>query len=596
MKIDKLKKTSKQIFAYGKKHKTLSIIVLIVVIYTGWSIVKNISTANAETRYILGTVEKGSVISSLSVSGQVSASNELEVKPKASGEVTYVGVKPGDFVKAGTLLAKLDTKTAEKSVRDAEANLESAKLSLEKLKKPADALTLLQSENSLSNAKDSLENSYANGHTDVINVFLDLPSVINGLEEILLGDFTGRNIRWNINFYQSTINEYDERGTIFRNVAYEDFLKAKESYNQAFSLYQSLKDNPDNDAIENAIDTSSEAVKDAAKAVKSANALIQLYVDLYEARNIKPESEAYTHLASLNSFTSDLNSHSSKLLSDVSSIKQYKQSVAEKELSLEDTRNGADPLDLRSAELSVEKAENSLTDAKNNLADYYVRAPFDGLIASLGVKKYDTAGSGTILATLITNQKIAELSLNEVDVSKIKLGNKATLTFDAIDDLSLTGEVSEIDTIGTVSQGVVSYSLKVVFDSQDDRVKSGMTVNASIITDAKHDVLIVPLSAIKSQGENQYVEVFEGASYSEEESSSGIVSNVAPSRISVVTGISDDSSSEIVSGVTEGQQIVIRSISSQSSTSQTQSNAPSLFGSGSRTTGGASIRTFNAGR
>ena len=65
------------------------------------------------------------------------------------------------------------------------------------------------------------------------------------------------------------------------------------------------------------------------------------------------------------------------------------------------------------------------------------------------------------------------------DFLTIKVGDKATLTFDAVTDLSISGQVAEIDTVGTVSQGVVSYALKIAFDTQDTRVKPGMTVSAA---------------------------------------------------------------------------------------------------------------------
>ena len=70
--------------------------------------------------------------------------------------------------------------------------------------------------------------------------------------------------------------------------------------------------------------------------------------------------------------------------------------------------------------------------------------------------------------------------MNEVDAAKISVGNKTTLTFDATEDLTLTGKVAQIDTIGTVEQGVVSYKVKIAFDTQDERIKPGMTANASI--------------------------------------------------------------------------------------------------------------------
>src|SRR6185503_5946600 len=109
---------------------------------------------------------------------------------------------------------------------------------------------------------------------------------------------------------------------------------------------------------------------------------------------------------------------------------------------------------------------------------YTVRAPFSGTIAKLSVDKGDQASSGTTVATIISKNQIADLSLNEVDAAKVTVGQKATLTFDAVEDLSIAGAVASVDTLGTVSQGVVSYVVKIQFTTQDERVKPGMSVNA----------------------------------------------------------------------------------------------------------------------
>ena len=99
------------------------------------------------------------------------------------------------------------------------------------------------------------------------------------------------------------------------------------------------------------------------------------------------------------------------------------------------------------------------------------------------------------------------MSLNEVDIAQIKINQKATLTFDAIQDLTIAGTVLEVDSIGTTSQGVVTYGVTIGFDTQDQRIKSGMSASASIITNSKTDALLVPNSAIKSSGGSNYVQM-----------------------------------------------------------------------------------------
>lgn len=573
--LDTLKK-------WSINHKLISAAIALVVLGGGWWAYGLATTASAETRYVLGVAQIGTVISSVSASGQVSSSNQLDIQAKVSGEILSVNVIPGQKVFTGQLIAVIDPASAQKAVRDAQANLESAKISLEKLQKPASALTLTQAQNALTNAQDALVKLYNDSTTDVTNVFLDLPGAITTLEDVLAGDDAGGSGLWNQDYYINAIAGYDSRAGTFKSAAYDDYVAAKKAYNTVFDAYQALGNAPDNASIEKALVNSYTAVQLAAKALKSANAFIQLYVDVLEVRSITPASAATAALTDLNTAIGKINTHLSTLFSDTNSLKQDKQDIVEKQQSLDETVAGTDSLDMRSSQLSVIKAENSLRDAQTTLADYYARAPFAGTIAAVAAKKYETASGA--LATLVTTQKIAELSLNEVDAAKVKLGNKATLTFDALEDLTLTGEVVEIDTIGAVEQGVVSYSLKIGFDSQDERIKSGMTVNASIQTAVRQDVLAVPTSAVKTQNGVSQVQVFEPA-LTDTGSTQGVVSKVPPQQIMVEVGITDDTTVEILSGLTQGQQIVTRTSSGAATTQAATQGAPSLLGGGAVRTG-----------
>jgi len=210
--------------------------------------------------------------------------------------------------------------------------------------------------------------------------------------------------------------------------------------------------------------------------------------------------------------------------------------------------------------------------AKENLAKCAIYAPFNGLISDIKVKKGDSVSSGVAVATLITEQKIAEISLNEVDAAKIKIGQKTTLTFDALPEVSISGKVIEIDTVGTVSQGVVSYGVKIALDIDNDQIKSGMSVAADIIVDAKTDVLVLPNSAVKSQGGVYYVELVEADEKLSQQllaNVSGVILPKSPTSQPVEVGLSNDTSTEIVSGLKEGD-IVVSSTISSTQTTQTQ--------------------------
>ena len=563
--------TYKGMLSWALAHKITRTVAIIAVLGGWYWAYASFSSDNGATRYILGVVEKGTIIASVSASGQVSASNQLDIQAKTAGEIVSVSVASGQQVSAGQLIVTIDPSDAQKAVRDAEANVESAKLSLEKLLKPAEGLQLIQSENTLAkakeskqNAEDNLEKAYDDGFNNVANAFLDLPEAMSGLEDILVSNDASQNYD-NLNFYGDSSSRNSSKAGTYKQQTAENYNSARKAYDTNFEHYKATNRFSDKKTIEALISETYETTKLIAEAVKSANNLIQLYRDETQQTGRTPIAISATHLSSLSSYTATTNSNLSSLLNATNSFKTYRDSIvnaertiAENTQSLNDLKAGAEELDIRSAELTVMQRENALADARQQLADSYVRAPFAGTIAALNAKKYETASG--VLASLITAKKIAELSLNEVDAAKIEIGQNATLTFDAIEELTLTGEVAEIDTIGTVTQGVVSYTVKIGFDSQDERIKPGMTVNAAIQTDTKQDVLVVPSSAVKTQNGISYVQVFNPA-LPERGGAQGITSPTSPQQIEVEVGISDDLHIEILSGLEEGQQIVTRTIS-----------------------------------
>lgn len=530
--VTKFKKLKTFVFL-NKKISVVSLLSIIILGYFGGGVIFD---EKAETTYVTSTVKKGSIVASVTGSGQVEALSSIDLKAKASSDITYVGVKAGDVVKKGQLLFYLDSKTAQKSVRDAQMNLETTKLSFEKLK----------NQNSDENINADLDKAYEDGFNDVSNAFLDLPTILTGLES-LLGE---QNLSDNVAVMVSkTAREH-------RNKADELYYKANDYFFTNQNNYRILNRDSEKGKIEEIINETYETTKLVSDAVKS----FRNFVDYMADQSNRPSDYA-SYQNTLGNYTSTINSHLSSLLSTRTNIKDYKDSSTNSSL------------DIRSSTLSVQQRENSLQDAKDTLVDYYVYAPFDGTISSVAAKVGATASGA--LATIITNQKVATISLNEVDIAKIKLGQKVTLMFDAIDTLTITGEVSEIDSSGAVSQGVVSYGVKISFDVSDDRVKPGMSTSGSIITDVAKDTLIVPNSAIKNQNGATFVQVFEAPLTDSSGDSQGSPSIVPPKQIEVVIGLIDDTNTEIISGLKEGDIVVTKIIAG--STVSTNGATPSLI-------------------
>jgi RND family efflux transporter MFP subunit len=581
--------------AFVGAHKIASGVMILILGYGGYHEYEKRTSTEGVARYVLGTVTKGTIISSLSGSGQVATSNQVDLKSKVSGDLVSISIAEGRDVSAGEIIARIDSVSAQKAVRDAEVSLESAKIALQKIQKPADSLAIIQSQNSLDRAKnakqnaaDDLEKAYSDSYNTIANAFLDLPGIMSGLHDILFqtnSSLGGTNVQ-NIDFYTSTIRIYDEqKADLFGKDANTKYQTALAKYNKSFQDYKGMSRTADKAAIETMLDETYDTGTALSETIKSTNNLIQFYGDQLTQHNLTPAAVANTQLATLNTYTGKANTHITNLLNARNTIKNDKNTITDSDRTISETtaslaklEAGTDPLDIQTSALSVKQRENALIDAREALSNYTIRAPFGGTIAKVNVKRGDSVSSGTAIGTLIAKQKIAQISLNEIDAAKTTIGQKATLTFDAVDGLSISGIVGEIDTIGTVTQGVVTYIVKISFDTQDQRIKAGMSVNASIITDVKSDVLTVPNSAVKTRGDTHYVQMFDSPLPAPLTGVQGSPSAAAPREQPVEIGISNDTTTEILSGLSEGESVVTKTISGATTATPAPSAASILGG------------------
>jgi HlyD family secretion protein len=536
-KLSRLKK-------WAISHKKTSVILALVIIFLGYKIYQNYTATSGIPKYILATVQKGTIITTITGTGQVSANNQVDIQSKASGNIIAVYVTSGQTVVRGTLLAQVDS-------TDASLSLQSAQLAYDKFVAPAKSQDIKSAENNLNAA-------YNDGWNSISSTFVDYPALVSGMDSLFYG--TGGYLNSTKNLQRGDTSE------LYIQKAGVSYDKAKNQYGVVLLEYNSLSRASATTSIDLLMNDTKKMVSMMADALKNTQSAVS-----FVAQNASDTSVAATTASSnVNSWLATTNSHLSSVISAQSSITNNQN-------TFNDLVQGADSLDIKAQQITLQKAEAAYQ-------DYFIRAPFDGVIAKVSATVGNPAST---VATIVSNSKIATISLNEVDVSKIKTGNKVNLTFDAIDGLNITGLVAEIDLVGSVSQGVVNYNVKISFDTQDDRVKSGMSVNASVITQSKQDVLIVPSAAVKTENGTSYVNYFD-TKYTDTEASAGIIKATLPLSKQVEVGLSDDTNTEIISGLNEGDQIVSRTVNQTAAVS----SAPSIFNAaGTRTgSGGNTIR------
>ena len=158
------------------------------------------------------------------------------------------------------------------------------------------------------------------------------------------------------------------------------------------------------------------------------------------------------------------------------------------------------------------------------------------------------------------------VAFSESDVSKIKVGQSATVTLDALTGVELGAHVSAVATVGTTSNSVVSYDATLTLDQKDSQVKPGMSASGSVITGQAHGVT-VPNDAVSGSGSLATVSLLRGGKAVQQQ---------------VVVGLKGDSRTQIVSGLKAGDQLVVTtslpSLSSGSASSATGSSSGTLGG------------------
>jgi len=232
----------------------------------------------------------------------------------------------------------------------------------------------------------------------------------------------------------------------------------------------------------------------------------------------------------------------------------------------------------------IAQAQTSLSSAwaSYQQSSPIIYAPISGTISGLSLQvgsvlTSQTNSSGSSASQRIANIKtnatpMAVVSLSEVDVNKVSIDNKATLTLDAFPDKTFTGKVLSIDTTGTVTSGVTNYSAYIVFDTAFDGIYPNMAVTANIITKVKDNVILVPSSAVVMTNGNTTVrELIKGQLQ----------------QLPVTIGDASDTETEITTGVNEGDTVVTSVSTGTATTGTTTRSIFSGLGGGG---GGAVFR------
>lgn len=216
--------------------------------------------------------------------------------------------------------------------------------------------------------------------------------------------------------------------------------------------------------------------------------------------------------------------------------------------SMEHKKDQFNRYDRDAQEHRINESAAEVAAVQSQIRDTFMYSPINGVILKRNVDPFETtvANSPTPVFTVgDSNDLVIETEVPESDIIKMQIGQKASMTFDALPaDQTFTATVTEIDPASTVIQDVVDYRIKLRLDNNDARIKPGMSANIDIRTAEKDTVLMTPQRAIKTDSYNKKTADILGA-------------DNTLKTVQIETGLQgDDGMVEVTKGLKEGDKVV----------------------------------------
>jgi len=264
------------------------------------------------------------------------------------------------------------------------------------------------------------------------------------------------------------------------------------------------------------------------------------YASAQQSYQSAKDKDAINQISAKQTYDSSLEKANSSIISSQNS---FDAAAA----SYQKTAASPKSYDIASSYAGLLSAQANLDTANNNLAYATLTAPGAGVIGAINAQIGEqVAGGGTNNAFMTianTSQLAVHGTVGEADIAKLKLGQVATVTVDAVGGSSrMTGKVTALDPVATIQQGVPVYGVDITVDVPNAQVRPGMSGTANVILASRQDVLVVPNLAVRSQGNRRFVQVLKDGQ---------------PVDADVMFGISNDTVIEVTSGLQEGDTVVL---------------------------------------
>lgn len=475
-------------------------------------------------------VTKGTITSELSSSGVISPKDTYSLTSLVEGEVISADFEEGDQVTEGQILYQIDVSSMESELKSASTSLERAQKKYEKAQEDYNEAVSDYSGNTYKATRTGYirelniqAGDQVGQNTDIASIYnaqimkIRVPFLAQEAAAIGAGNqavLTLTDTEEQINGVVTAVSNMDEvldGGRIVRYVTIEA-------------------------ANPGGLTSSHSAVAEINGMVCTAEGSFEAATDLVMKADLPSSVEVEAMLV-----------HEGDYVTEGTPIFRIASKDAE---DLLDTYQDA----MAQAEESLESAQSKVDSTKESYDNYTITAPISGQVITKSVKEGDTisrnsGSSDTTLAVIYDlSQLTFEMSVDELDVRSVQVGQKVSVTADALEGQTFTGTVTNVSLESVQSNGVTNYPVTVTLDETGDLLP-GMNVDGVILLDQTEDALMIPIDSLM-RGNRVYVK-----DDTVKEAAGSVPAGFR--AVEVETGLTNDDYVEIVSGLAEGEEVYV---------------------------------------
>ena len=499
-------------------------VALVVAAGVGWQLLSpGQSSAAAATSYTTAEVARMDVSSSITGSGTLEAADSYSVTTLIEGSILTADFEEGDEVEEGTILYTIDSSDASNSLEQAEISLNQAQRSYN---------------NQLESQEDLIITSPVSGQVYSIDVEVG--------DDVAAGE---------------TVATIRDSQTMSLEVSFP----ADDA--SSFYVGQSATVTLDS-TFETLTGTISEI--SGTDTVLTGNVIVRsVTIDVSNPGGLSTEQAASAAVGTATSTANGTFTYkeeetiTAEVSGEVSAIRVSEGDQVSSGQTL--IVLSSDDLDdsLQSASESLRNAEISLENQYENLDDYTITSPIKGTIVDKNYNAGETSEANQVLCSIYDLSYLTmTLSVDELDISDIAVGQTVTITADAVEDRTYTGTVTKVSVAGTSSGSATTYPVTIRID-ETDGLLPGMSVDATIELAAAQDVLAIPSAAL-NRGNTVLVTAGSPSAANGTLVEATTEDGEDYYSVEVTTGVIGESYIEIVSGLQEGDTVVYIPTSSSS--------------------------------